>query len=117
MRLMSARSDADPSLMRTIPLSECRANLSSLLHLVARTRQAIRVSRRGCPLVEIRPIPISAANKERLCAESEALDLEILNRFADEMNKDALDGLEDQADLFAEMPAGKAKRKSRKGQR
>ena len=35
--------------------------------------------------------------RERLKAERGARDREILNRYADEMNRDAEDGLEDQA--------------------
>lgn len=37
--------------------------------------------------------------KERMRAQREARDLELINRNAEQLNRDALDGLEDQAPL------------------
>jgi prevent-host-death family protein len=83
--------------MKTIGLSEFRANCHSVINAVGRTRRPVLITRRGSPIVEIRPIPIGAAEQERLRAERNARDLELINRFADELNEEALDGLEFQA--------------------
>ena len=99
--------------MKRITVSEFRSNCSSVIKSVAQTRRPILVTRDGNPLVVIRPVPISAAEEERRRAERDASDLEILNRYSDELNKDALDGLEDQADIFPQPARKVAKRKAK----
>ena len=56
-------SAADPA--ETIAISECKAHFLRLADEVARTGRAITVTRRGKPLIEIRPAqpPASAALK------------------------------------------------------
>jgi hypothetical protein len=63
--------------------------------------------------VKIHPIPIDDAEKERLRAERDAREIDLINRFADELNADALDVLSYQADIFAQPRRQKAKMKSR----
>src|SRR5215469_2441207 len=98
--VMSGRNNADQQQMKRITLSEFQSNYSSVFKSVARTRCSILVTRDGKPLVVIRPVPISAAEEERRRAERDARDLEILNRYADELNAEAEDSLEYQADVF-----------------
>jgi len=47
----------------------------------------------GKSLAEIHPVPVNAAEEERLRAERDARDLEIINRNAAQLNADAEDGL------------------------
>lgn len=84
--------------MKTVSLSEFRRKISSLFRLVKETHERIQVTRFGRPLVEIMQPGLSAEDR----AARDARDLEILNRFADELNVEAEDGLEDQADIFDE---------------
>lgn len=60
---------------------------------------------------------MDAVEKERLRAERDARDIELINRFADQWNADAQDGLEDQADIFDHAIHPRVKKKSRKQQR
>ena|SRR5579863_1746838 len=99
--------------MRRITLSEFRSNYSSVFRSVEQTRRPILVTRLGKPMVEIRPVSIGAAEEERRRTEREARDLEILNRYADEWNAQAEDGLEYQADIFDQGPP-KSKSRGRK---
>ena len=85
--------------MRKISVSEFRTNCSAVFRSVAQTRTPVLITRDGNPLVVIRPVPIGAAEEERRRAELEARDLEILNHYADELNAQALEGLEHQAEL------------------
>lgn len=103
--------------MRRITVSEFRSNCSSVFKSVAQTREPILVTRKGKPLVEIRPVPIGAAEEERRRAEREARDLEILNRYADELNAQAIDGLEYQADETDQPVRNTTKNKNRRRQR
>ena len=49
-------------------------------------------------------------------AERDARDMELINRFAEELNADVVDGLEDQADIF-DLAIQPRVKKSRKRQR
>ena len=60
------------------------------------------------PPVDTRPVPISAVEEERRRAEGDARDLEIFNQYADGLNAQAEDSLEDQADIF-DPPARQAR--------
>lgn len=91
---MSAEDDADEPSMKEIQFTEFRTNLFALLRSVEQNREPILVTRFGKPLAEIHPIPIRAADRERLRAERAARDVKLINRYADELNKDAVDGLE-----------------------
>jgi len=68
--------------------------------------------RLGKPLVEIRPVPADAAEEERRRIERKARDIELLNRYADELNAQAEEILEYQADIF--VPPSKRSKKSKK---
>jgi PHD/YefM family antitoxin component YafN of YafNO toxin-antitoxin module len=82
--------------VRKIPFPEFSANLFALLKSVQETRQPFLVTRFGTPVAEIHPAHIGAAEKERLRAERDARDLEILNRYAAELNSEAEGGLDEQ---------------------
>ena len=84
--------------MKTISLTEFRRNCSALLRQVEAKNQRVQITRFGRPLAEIRAPGLSAEER----AARDAHDLELINRFADELNADAEDGLEDQADMFDE---------------
>jgi prevent-host-death family protein len=103
--------------VRTINFSEFKTQCHALIRAVHDTGEPIRITCHGKPIVEIHPIAIDAAEKERLRAERDAHDIELINRFADELNANALDVLEYQADMFAKPRRGKAKMKSRSRQR
>ena len=77
--------------MRTIPLSEFRTDPLAVLRSVQKTRRPVRVAQLGEPLAEIHPVPIDAAENERLRAERDAREIEIINRNAAQLNADALD--------------------------
>lgn len=81
--------------MRTVSRSEFYRRGSALLERVQKTREPLRVTRFGRPFVEVHPP--GPTDEER--AQRDARDLEILNRYADELNRDALDGLEFQAEV------------------
>lgn len=99
--------------MKTVPLSEFRRRCSALLKLVKRTHERIQITRFGRPLAEIRPPGLSAEER----AARDARDLEILNRMADELNAEALDALEDQADLSFDEKTKRKAGKKKKGRR
>jgi len=67
--------------------------------------------------VKIHPIPVYDAEKERRRAERDAREIDLINRFADELNADALDVLSYQTHIFAQPRREKAKMKSRHRQR
>jgi prevent-host-death family protein len=100
--------------MLTVPLSEFSRKCSSLLKLVNKTQESIQVTQYGRPLAQITPPGPSAAER----AARHARDVEILNRFADELNAQALDALEDQAfivlDGLNKKRTGRKKKKGRK---
>jgi len=75
----------------------------------------VQITRFGRPLVEIRAPGPSAEER----AARNARDLEIINRFADRLNAEAEDGLEDQADMFDEFekPRKGKKRRDKKRRR
>jgi antitoxin (DNA-binding transcriptional repressor) of toxin-antitoxin stability system len=77
--------------MSSISVSEFRTHCFALLQSVERTRSTIRITRYGKPLAEIHPPPKDAAEIERLRAEREARDLELLNKLADQMNAEVED--------------------------
>lgn len=79
--------------MRRIPFPEFRTKCYAILESVRETRKPIRVTRFGKALAEIHPVPVSAAEEERLRAERDARDIEIINRNAARLNADAEDGL------------------------
>ena len=56
-------------------------------------------------------IPIQAAERERLPAEHDARGLELIDRYADTLNADAIDGLHHQADGPSPRPARRARKK------
>jgi prevent-host-death family protein len=82
--------------MKEMSFAEFRAKLFAVLRSVERTREAILITRAGKPLAEIHSVPITAPQQERLRAEGDARDLQLINRYADVLNKDELDGLEHQ---------------------
>jgi prevent-host-death family protein len=112
--IISERNSADISEMKTIPLSEFSRKCSTLLKLVNKTHESIQVTQFGRPLAEITPPGPSAAER----AARRARDVEILNRFADELNAQALSELEDQAFIVLDGPnknaTGRKKKKGRK---
>ena len=85
--VISARGNADESEMKIVPLSELRRQCSALLQLVKKTHEPIQVTRFGRPFVKIGPPGLSPDQR----APRDARDREILNRFADELNADALE--------------------------
>jgi prevent-host-death family protein len=101
----SGTNDADGATMKEIAFSKFRANVFAVLRAVEQTREAILITRSGKPLAEIRSVPISAAQRERLHAEPGGRDLKLINRDAE-----ALDGLEHQA-AKPSRPARRAKKK------
>ncbi len=103
--------------MHTITLSEFKAKYQILLRAVHDTREPIRITRNSKPFVEIHPIPLDAAKKERLRSERDARDLELINRFAEELNAEAVDRLKDQTDIFDLASQQRVKKKSRRRQR
>jgi prevent-host-death family protein len=112
--IISERNSADISEMKTIPLSEFSRKCSTLLKLVNKTHESIQVTQFGRPLAEITPPGPSAAER----AARRARDVEILNRFADELNAQALSELEDQVFIVLDGPnknaTGRKKKKGRK---
>jgi prevent-host-death family protein len=84
--------------MKTISVAEFRADCASVFKSVAQTRRPILVTRLGKPVAVMRPVPISVVEEQRRRTERKARDLGLINRFADELNKQAMDGLEYQAD-------------------
>jgi hypothetical protein len=85
---------------------------------VEETRQPIRVTRFGKSLAEIHPVPLNAAEEERLRAERDTRDLEIINRNAAQLNADAEDGLHYQAfGSFDSEETSRPRRKKKKGRR
>jgi hypothetical protein len=98
--------------MKEIPFAEFIVNVFAVLRSVEQTREAILLPPSGKPLAEIRSVPTSAAERERLRAERDARDLKLTNRYADALNEDALDSLEP-----SRRPARRArKKKGRKRQ-
>jgi len=105
---MSARNSADMQSVRSVTISEFRAKCSALLSGVRKTKRPIQATRWGRPLVKI-CLP-GHSPEER--ARRNARDLALLNQYADELNADAVDGLEFQAEVDIEekkVRAGKRK--------
>ena len=87
---MSARNSADETQVRTVSLTEFRDQCSALLKQVHKRRQRICVTRYGRTIAEIHPPGLTEEQR----AQRDARDLELINRYADELNADATDGLE-----------------------
>jgi len=97
--------------VKTFSLSEFRGKCSALLSLVYKSGERIQITRFGRPLAEIRPPGLS--EEER--AERDARDIELINRYADELNAEAEDALEFHAVGHFEKRKNKVrKQKSRK---
>jgi len=99
--------------MKTVPLTQFRRKCSSLLQLVNEMHETIQITRFGLPLADIKPPGLSA--EERTARD--ARELEIINRFADELNADALDALEYQVPVGFEKKKGREHRKKQKTRR
>jgi hypothetical protein len=86
---------------------------------VEETRQPLRVTRSGKSLAEIHPVPVNAAEEERLRAERDARDIEMINRNAAKLKVDAEDGLRYQAfgSFDREKKASRPKNKKNKSRR
>jgi prevent-host-death family protein len=82
---MSGRNSTDEEEVRTVSISEFRANCSALLKRVQKTKKPIQVTLLGRPLAEIRSPGLSPEMR----AHRDARDVEILNRYAAELNADA----------------------------
>ena len=101
----------------TVTLSEFRRKCSVLLTLAKETHQTIQITRFGKPLADIKPPGPSAAER----AARQARDVELLAKYADEMNAQAEEDL-----AFYDVPKGyvlkkirarKKKRRRQKGAR
>lgn len=90
---MLAANSADRIAVREIPFSKFRAKIFHFMRCVQQTREPLLMTRDGEALAEIHPIPLDASEKERLRAERDARDLEIINRHAGQLNAEALDVL------------------------
>jgi PHD/YefM family antitoxin component YafN of YafNO toxin-antitoxin module len=94
--------------MRSVPISEFRANCYASIQCVVKTSAPICVSRYGKPLAEIHPPTKNVAEMKRLRAERNARELEILDKYANELNAEAEDC------MFYGLPTGYVLRKVRK---
>lgn len=107
-----ARNNADVLGMKTVLLSQFRRRCSFLLKQVYKSHKPIQVTQFGRPLVEVRPPGLSAEER----AARDARDVELLNRFADELNVQALGGLIYQAPIsFEREDKHKTGRKKNRG--
>lgn len=87
---MSARNSADETQVRTVSLTEFRDPCSALLKQVQKRRAANPRDALWKILAEIGPPGLTEEQR----AKRDARDLELINRYADELNADAVDGLE-----------------------